>query len=282
MPTQLPPITGNNELDQFNYDVSQALASNVGGGGTSDVTVSTDDQDRPVIGGLTLGYQDRYLETAYGTSANGANFSQTVGGLPAGSTTIYQGVRNQTTNAASSNPADYTWRLITGPVNSDTLVAAYRLTGGRRILWSFATSLPADFILDSGAVIDLDGFEGGDDAVLPRINSLRLPAAMTTAQVITAYDAQTLDYATFRPSEDGLQFRDNMGEAKVLLSTIQIGGVDSTATTHYGYTYLWMKNGASFTPSIAGQNLTRRFIVINADDVNDGGEDVFSCQVIQA
>ena len=173
MPTQLPPITGNNELDQFNYDVSQALASNVGGGGTSDVTVSTDNQDRPVIGGLTLGYQDRFLETAYGTSANGANFSQTVGGLPTGSTTIYQGVRNQEDLLATNNPADFTWRLITGPVNSDTLMPSYLLTGGRRIDWSFGTTVPNGYSLDNGTVIDLDGFilQDGESAITANILS---------------------------------------------------------------------------------------------------------------
>ena len=162
MPTQTPPITGNEELDQFNYDVHQSINHETG---TSDVEVTTDDQGRPVVGDATLSYQERFLESAYGTDATGANFSQTVSGLPAGSTVIYQGLRNQADVVASNNPAEFTWRLITGPVNSDTLMPAYRNIGGRLIDWSFATTIPNEFVLDSGPVIDLDEGIAGISAI---------------------------------------------------------------------------------------------------------------------
>jgi len=123
----------------------------------------------------------------------------------------------------------------------------------------------------------------GEDAVAPRIDILRLPSGRTTAQVVADYDGTpTLDTSTFRSSSSGGQFRDNMGEAKVLLATVQVGGVDATDAAHTGFTYSWARNGQTFTPSITGQNLTRRFIVIDAGDVNDGGEDVFTCQVVQS
>ena len=118
MPTQTPPLTGNEELDQFNYDVHQSLNHDVGSG----VDTEVDDEGRTVIDGITIGYQERYLETAYGTDANGANFSQTISGLPPDFfADVWQGVRNQASNIASNNPAEFTWRclLYTSPSPRD-------------------------------------------------------------------------------------------------------------------------------------------------------------------
>ena len=106
-----------------------------------------------------------------------------------------------------------------------------------------------------------------------------LPASTSVAQAVSAYDAQTLDFATFRSSTSGLQFRNDDGSDKAMVASVRVGGNDASQADHYTYTYSWTRNGLAFTPAIAGQSLTRRFLVINADDIADGGEDVILCNI---
>ena len=119
----------------------------------------------------------------------------------------------------------------------------------------------------------------GDDAVVSRVDVRRLPSGMSVADTVAAYDAGTLDFATFRTSDSGTQFRNDSGEDKALISTVSVAGEDATDATHLLYTYSWTKNGSAFSGAIAGQNAMRRFIVINPDDIAEGGEDVFQCDV---
>ena len=172
----------------------------------------------------------------------------------------------------------------------------YRTTGRRNIDWVFADERPTNFAADPvTAAIDLDditsgieGIEGapgpagtdGANAVSVRIDSMRLPANVSTPQLITLYDSQSLDFSTFRVSNSGAQFRNDTGEDKALIVTVQIGGVDQDDAAHYTYEYAWSRNGLTFSPSISPQNLARRFIVITPDDVEDGGEDQFLCTAV--
>ena len=121
-----------------------------------------DDQGRVVVDGKALGYSLRYLDTAYASDANGADFAITPQGLPNGTTPVYQGVRNTSSTTQSTNPADFTWREINSPVLSQNLNAFYRSIGDRNIDWMFSSSATvAGFILDDGtAVIDLDSLPG--------------------------------------------------------------------------------------------------------------------------
>ena len=121
--------------------------------------------------------------------------------------------------------------------------------------------------------------QDGENAVLPRVDVFRLPDGMSVGEVIASYDAQTFDFSTLRSSNTGLVFRSNGGDPKVLLITVQVGGVDISVAEHYSYSYTWAKNGLTFTPNIAGQSLNRRLIIIDARDVADGGDDVFTCEV---
>ena len=122
--------------------------------------------------------------------------------------------------------------------------------------------------------------EDGDDAVFVRVESFSLGSS-TAAGLASAYDAETLDFDTLRSirSTSGLQFRNDGGNTKVLLATVQVGGVDATDAAHYDFTYAWNKNNQSFTPDESSQTLARRLLVITPDDVADGGEDSFICVV---
>ena len=158
MTISLPPYTGDPDLDYFNSEVARQInTGEIGAGDAADVETGTDDEAYPTIGDLRLGYQERYLSTAYGTSSTGANFTTdytAIVGL-----TVFQGLRNTNVTTESSNPADYTWRelnVITGWIPS------YRIAGGRLVDWDFSTTTPTNYIVDNIAgAIDLDDFATG-------------------------------------------------------------------------------------------------------------------------
>ena len=144
--------------DQWAYDITQEM--NTAAAGSADAEM--DNQGRVVINNVSVGYRFRYLDTAYGSDNNGADFSQTVAGLPQNTSPIYQGVRNVATASSSTNPVEFTWREVNNTMNSQDLVAGYRLIGGRDLDWSFDANLPANYTEDSGPPIDLENFAAGE------------------------------------------------------------------------------------------------------------------------
>lgn len=260
-----PPITGDLQLDAWTDKITNSinqglLPGAVGGPGG----VASSDTG----GG--------------GTGTPGADGAD-------GNTAIYLYARTNSASTAPTRPTSVSYNLDADPVSITASGGSHTweptptaLTGSDRYLW-----ITFRYVSDrSGAITDSNSWDTpvllglpGDDAVNIRIESYRLPTNTTTAQMITAYDAETFDFSTLRSTTTGFQFRNDTGEDKVLLATVQIGGLDAAHADHYDYNYTWSKNGLSFTPNITGQNLTRRMLVIDADDVADGGEDVFSCTV---
>ena len=158
MAMNLAPYTGNTDLDSWTTEITRQLNSGELAGATS-VEVSTDDEGRPVIGGVTLGYEEDFLHTRYATSADGSqgftNDYTTISGL-----TVFQGLRNSSSAAETTNPADYTWRQLSVQTG---WAPYYNLIGGRQIEWMFATSPPVNFSLDDGSInIDLTAFVSGE------------------------------------------------------------------------------------------------------------------------
>ena len=83
------PYTGDIDLDAWTSEITRQVNSGELAGAVS-VEVTTDDEGRPTVGMITLGYQNRYLQVAYATSADGSqDFTHdytTITGL-----TVYQG-----------------------------------------------------------------------------------------------------------------------------------------------------------------------------------------------
>lgn len=154
----LPSFTGDSSEDQWRYEVTQAVNS----AGTGDGNIQQDpDSGMITSDGLLLGYLYRYLDVAYATDSNGANFSQAIASLPAGTTPVWQGLRNTMNNLPSSRPADFTWVQINSTTTSDTLRASYRTVGGRQLDWNFGTTIPSGYTEDnSGVLIDLESLPG--------------------------------------------------------------------------------------------------------------------------
>ena len=121
------------------------------------------------------------------------------------------------------------------------------------------------------------------------VNSWDTPALLSTPTAAPGRDAivvqvsirttndTTTDPATWALEDEGIFFRNNMGDTKYLVATVFIGGAEQNQTAHAGYTYAWQRNGLPFTPSTG--NAASRFVTITADNVEDGGADQFSCVV---
>ena len=157
---QLPPYTGDADQDNWQLQVTEQLNAPLS-------ALRVDGSGQVVSGDNGLGYTERYLDTAYGTDSVGSNFSQTPAGLPNNSSEIWQGVRNTDTITASTNPVEFTWRLVSSPAASQNTLAYYRIVGGRQIDWGFDSEVPASYDTDTGPPIDLDDFSGATGAIGP-------------------------------------------------------------------------------------------------------------------
>jgi len=141
-----PPITGNKELDAF---LSQLMLEGTSGA-SSGVTVNN---NTGIIGdssGNLIGYLYKYISIKYADSNIGTNLSNSP------TNKAYYGIKNSDSSVESTNPADYTWYLVTGGFGT-TKFLFYQSVGGRKINFTIATTAPsAEWVQDSGAAIDLD------------------------------------------------------------------------------------------------------------------------------
>ena len=216
------------ELDIYNTQVQSDLENFVSGG--SDVQTGTDDEDYPTVGGLRVGYQDRYLSVKYGTSSTGANFTDdytTISVL-----TVFQGLRNTATNAESTNPADYTWRELNV---ASGWKPNYRIAGGRIVDWDFSNTTPSNYIVDDGSIspIDLDNFGVGakGDQGNPGDNGLTV---LLTSSI-------------------GTTFRNNAGNPAIAKATVYDGGAGALPdNTHNTLNYKWVEATSGNTICVLG------------------------------
>ena len=267
-----PPVTGDPQLDSWTLQLTRQINSGLtpggfgssgtgGGGGSGGGGGGTPGMDGSDGNSVLYLYQRTTAATPVPTRPTSVTFNFTADPVVSQVLPVTDPVEDNWSSDISAGTGEYIWVTF-------------------RYVSTQTGTITDQNSWDTPVLLGVPGMDG-EDAVVPRVEIYRLPAGMTTAQVITAYDAETFDFSTLRSSSSGTQFRDNSGEVKVLLVTVQIGGVDATTALHYDFTYGWTKNGLDPILNIAGQNLTRRLIVINADDVNDGGEDVFTCSVEQ-
>lgn len=148
------PITGNDELDVFLYNLSINDDDNTG------VTVdSISGKVYDKVTGLVVSYLYRYIHVKYADDNIGTNMSDIATGK------LYFGVRNvDTISVESTNPADYTWYKSSSAFSS-TNKLYYQTSGGRQIRWLIASSAPDDtWVLENINAIDLDKVSYGKQA----------------------------------------------------------------------------------------------------------------------
>jgi len=149
-----PPITGNEELDSYLYQIH---LGGVSGDGSSGLTVNTGNgQIYDPATGTVVSYLYRYMHVKYADSNVGAGFSNTP------TNKSYFGLFNSSSSTESTNPADYTWYEVSGGFGT-TKYFWYISTGGRQINYSVGTSAPSStYTIDTGSAIDLDTITGSD------------------------------------------------------------------------------------------------------------------------
>ena len=134
-----PPITGNDELDSWLYQISTNGASE-----ESDTLTTLPSSGEPV------GYPYQFIHIKYGDDPVGGGFSNTP------TNKMYWGVYNSTSSTESTNPADYTWFKSSSGFSTNIFLY-YLILGNRNIKFTLATSQPSyKWSVDAGLAIDLD------------------------------------------------------------------------------------------------------------------------------
>ena len=164
MTIQLPPYTGQDDLDYYLTEIARQINSGEIVGTTAGVMttsdgfmVSTDNGTVTDPNGNVVQYLYRYLHVAYASNNTGSSGFTT--GLH--STQAFYGLRNSASSTESTNPADYSWIEISSPF---TAVPSFRTIGGRRLDFSFTSSTPAGFLAIPVGAIDLDSLPGATGA----------------------------------------------------------------------------------------------------------------------
>jgi len=137
-----PPITGNDELDAYLYQLQF----------WSEPTVSTSYSSisNGVTGNAAVGYLYQYLSIKYADDNIGTGLSNS----PTNKT--YFGVYNSASSTESTTPADYTWFRVTDGFGT-TRSLWYVVLGGRLIQTFVGTAAPnVLWSVDAGIAVDLD------------------------------------------------------------------------------------------------------------------------------
>jgi hypothetical protein len=129
------PITGNDELDAFLFDIKSAIEDN------ANASVVSVDNGTGIITAPTapsvVGYLYRYLSVKYADNTVGGNISDNP------TAKNYFGIYNSEFSVESLNPADYTWYLAAGGFGSTSLLWILN-QGGRQVTFTVAANVPDD------------------------------------------------------------------------------------------------------------------------------------------
>jgi len=154
-----PPLTGNEDLDAFLYDV---FINGIGGGtgAIANNIVFNDD------GSATFLY--RYLHVKFADNNVGLNFSNSQVNKS------YYGLYNSPSSIESNNPANYTWFKTNGFGNDYKLW--YKILGGRKIEIIVSILRPNNdpkYIFDdNGSAIDLDSIRVEGEEIVDTSNTV--------------------------------------------------------------------------------------------------------------
>jgi len=143
------PITGNNDLDAFLYEIRDALEEN---GNSTSTNINTDTGIISAPDGSVVGYLYRYLSIKYADDTIGTNISNS----PVGKN--YFGVYNTDSSIESLNPADYTWYLVDGGFGFNKLLWVLN-QGGRQVTFSISENVPdanPGWFISPNRSLDLD------------------------------------------------------------------------------------------------------------------------------
>jgi hypothetical protein len=134
-----PPITGNNDLDSWLYNLNIEAASGFGGTSIRPVDPTT---------GAPVSYPFQFIHVKYADDNVGTGITD----VPANK--IYWGIFNSALSTESNNPADYTWYESQSGFGTVTYLY-YQIIGGRQIKFSVTTTQPSyKWLVDAGLALD--------------------------------------------------------------------------------------------------------------------------------
>ena len=130
-------LDGNPTAGEISEAVNYILANLDNGTPAGSYTVSNNPETGFVSNsfGDVLQYQYRYLDIKYADNTAGLNFSDNP------YSRLYFGIRNTDQTTESTNPADYTWFLVTGGFGI-TKVLWIAVTGGRHVTYAVSQDAP--------------------------------------------------------------------------------------------------------------------------------------------
>lgn len=142
-----PPITGIPELDSF---LAQLYIEGAVSTADNVIINQGNGQVYNPTTGIVVSYLYQYIHIKYADDNIGTNLSD----LPTNK--AYFGLLNSTSATESTNPADYTWYLVSGGFGTTNFLW-YIVNGGRQFNYVISPTLPnALYTQDSGAAINLD------------------------------------------------------------------------------------------------------------------------------
>jgi hypothetical protein len=142
-----PPITGNEDLDAYLYNIS---INGVGSGSSSGLNYNYSNGLVTDPNGNVLRYLYQYIGIKYADDNSGTNLSDSP------TNKAFYGIKNSTSSTESVLPSDYTWYEVLGTFGTSRFLY-FKVTGGRQIKFSVDTS-PEDYtwVKDTNQPIDLD------------------------------------------------------------------------------------------------------------------------------
>jgi len=147
-----PPITGNDDLDSWLYNLSLEAADGFGGGGGTTITNiynGTNEEAADPSTGVSVEYPHQYIHIKYADDNIGTGFSN----VPTNK--LYWGIHNNASLSESTNVADYTWFQTQSGFGSLTSLY-YLILGGNQIKFAIATTQPDyKWLVDAGLAVDL-------------------------------------------------------------------------------------------------------------------------------
>ena len=140
-----PPVTGNEDLDSFLFNI--ALNGLGVGGGNGTLNYSNGilyDSENNIVG-----FKYQYIHIRYADDNTGTNISTS------SVDRVFYGIYNSSSTTPNNNPADYTWFETEGFGNTHKLW--YSVIGGRQIKFQASILQPANvWVPHVEQVIDLD------------------------------------------------------------------------------------------------------------------------------
>ena len=243
-----PPITGNEDLDAYLYNIS---INGVGSGSSNGLNYNYSNGLVTDPNGNVLGYLYQYIHIKYADDNSGTNLSDS----PTNKT--FYGIKNSTLSTESVIPSDYTWYEVSGTFGTSRFLY-FKVTGGRQIKFSVDTS-PENYtwVKDTNQPIDLDliiplNTISSNEILDAAITELKIAAGAVSAAKTNIASIEATTGNLVANSVGTTQITDNaVVSSKITTNAVVAGKIAANAVTAST-----IEAGAITTPKIQAGAIT--------------------------